>query len=108
VLIGDTTFGKGSVQSVIRLKPDGESAIRLTTALYYTPSGRQIHDKGIDPDIPVYVSPIEWRDVQIKRQHVENPQSYSQEEREEYAEVSDRALLRAVDLLRGLLVFDVP
>jgi len=108
VLIGDATFGKGSVQSVIRLKPDGESAIRLTTALYYTPSGRQIHDKGIDPDIPVYVSPKEWREDQIKRQHVENPDLYSAEDIEEYAEVSDRALLRAVDLLRGLLVFDVP
>jgi len=49
ILMGTRSFGKGSVQSVVPL-PDG-SAIKLTTALYYTPSGRSIQATGITPDI---------------------------------------------------------
>jgi len=51
IILGEPTFGKGSVQTVIPL-PDG-SAVRLTTSLYYTPSGRSIQAKGIEPDIVV-------------------------------------------------------
>jgi carboxyl-terminal processing protease len=51
VLCGSTTFGKGSVQTVLPLS-DG-SALKLTTSLYYTPSGRSIHDKGIKPDMEI-------------------------------------------------------
>jgi len=51
VLMGSPSFGKGSVQSLIPM-PDG-SALKLTTALYYTPSGRSIQATGIDPDIAV-------------------------------------------------------
>jgi carboxyl-terminal processing protease len=51
VLVGTRTFGKGSVQNVIEL-PDG-SAMKLTTALYYTPSGRSIQAHGIEPDVVV-------------------------------------------------------
>ena len=51
VLVGSRSFGKGSVQSVVAL-PDG-SAIKLTTALNYTPSGRSIQATGIIPDVPV-------------------------------------------------------
>lgn len=51
IILGEPTFGKGSVQTVIPLN-DG-SAIRLTTSLYYTPSGRSIQAKGIEPDIIV-------------------------------------------------------
>ncbi|MDX2205075.1 MAG: S41 family peptidase [Hyphomicrobiaceae bacterium] len=50
-IIGTRSFGKGSVQTIIPLGPNG--AIRLTTARYYTPSGRSIQAKGIDPDIIV-------------------------------------------------------
>ena len=53
MLIGRTTFGKGSVQTVMPLS-DGR-AIKLTTSRYYTPSGASIHEKGIDPDIVVAV-----------------------------------------------------
>lgn len=51
VLIGETSFGKGSVQSLFPL-PDG-SALRLTTAYYYTPQHQLIHERGITPDITV-------------------------------------------------------
>ena len=50
-VMGTQSFGKGSVQSVIPLK--GHGAVRLTTALYYTPSGRSIQDDGIAPDMVV-------------------------------------------------------
>lgn len=51
LVIGKRTFGKGSVQSLIQLSPD--TALRLTTARYYTPSGRSVQEAGIDPDIVV-------------------------------------------------------
>ena len=50
-VMGTRSFGKGSVQSIIPL--DGEGALRLTTALYYTPSGQSIQDRGIEPDLVV-------------------------------------------------------
>ncbi|MDC7225059.1 MAG: S41 family peptidase [Spirochaetales bacterium] len=50
VVIGETTFGKGSVQQFLRL---GNNAIKMTTARYYTPSGVNIDHTGIDPDIPI-------------------------------------------------------
>ena len=50
-VIGTRSFGKGSVQTIIPLGSNG--AIRLTTARYYTPSGRSIQAKGIEPDIVV-------------------------------------------------------
>jgi carboxyl-terminal processing protease len=57
VLVGTRSFGKGSVQTVIPLEGDG--AIRLTTARYYTPSGRSIQGVGITPDVEVHESRVE-------------------------------------------------
>jgi carboxyl-terminal processing protease len=51
LIMGETTFGKGSVQTVVQTGPD--SALRLTTARYYTPSGRSVQAGGIEPDIAV-------------------------------------------------------
>jgi carboxyl-terminal processing protease len=51
LVMGETSFGKGSVQTVVQTGPD--SALRLTTARYYTPSGRSVQAGGIQPDIPV-------------------------------------------------------
>jgi carboxyl-terminal processing protease len=51
ILVGEKSFGKGSVQSIIRLKNRG--GLRLTTAKYYLPSGVSIHEKGVEPDITV-------------------------------------------------------
>lgn len=106
VLVGDTSYGKGSVQSVIRLRPGGgASALRLTTAYYYTPSGRLIHEKGIDPDIRVPVMPDAWRRAQIRRAHSENPELFTEQEKADYANASDAALLRAVDMLDAVQIF---
>src|SRR5438270_2668061 len=57
ILLGTKSFGKGSVQTIIPLP--GHGAMRLTTARYYTPSGRSIQAKGIDPDIVVEAAKIE-------------------------------------------------
>jgi carboxyl-terminal processing protease len=53
VLVGVTSFGKGSVQTVIPLRNGADGALKLTTARYYTPSGRSIQRTGIDPDLEV-------------------------------------------------------
>lgn len=53
VLLGDRTFGKGTVQSEIRLGGSGNQAVRLTTARYFTPSGTSIQERGVEPDIEV-------------------------------------------------------
>ena len=64
VIMGTQTFGKGSVQTVLPLP--GDSAIKLTTARYYTPNGRSIQAKGITPDIVVEESPNGSRAGQIR------------------------------------------
>jgi len=67
LIVGTKSFGKGSVQSIIPLE-DG-SALRLTTAHYYTPSGRSINEKGIQPDLVVEAPPIpEGKSVKDLRQ----------------------------------------
>jgi carboxyl-terminal processing protease len=53
IVMGVTSFGKGSVQTVIPLKGGRDGALRLTTARYFTPSGRSIQGSGIEPDIEV-------------------------------------------------------
>src|SRR5207253_2702796 len=65
ILVGETTFGKGSVQSVIQL-PDG-SALRLTTAKYYTPGKQVIHEKGVTPNIKASLTSEQERALLLKR-----------------------------------------
>ena len=69
VLLGEKTFGKGSVQTVLPL--DGGTALRLTTAKYYTPSERVIHENGIEPNVVVPLSMADWRDIIIARNAAE-------------------------------------
>ena len=97
VLVGEQSFGKGSVQSVVKLKSDPRSAIRLTTARYYTPSGRMIHGTGIAPDVPVPIESHEWRAIVKARMPSENES--------ESEAVVDRQLERAVDLLHAVTIF---
>jgi carboxyl-terminal processing protease len=75
VIIGEKTFGKASVQTVIPLRD--QSALRLTTAEYYTPSGISIHQKGIEPD---YV--VEYKNERLKElmENIDQPLT----ERDEY------------------------
>ncbi|NKB25702.1 MAG: PDZ domain-containing protein [Kiritimatiellae bacterium] len=102
ILIGEKTFGKGSVQSVLPLG-DG-SAIRLTTAKYYTPSERVIHENGIEPNITVSMPPDQWRKLLIKRSR---PESYTLQEGEEsYEDIIDIQLERALDVLKGIMIFE--
>jgi carboxyl-terminal processing protease len=67
ILLGTRSFGKGSVQTVLPIKESG-GAIRLTTALYYTPSGRSIQGTGIEPDVVVEPAKIE-KVVTVGRLH---------------------------------------
>ena len=59
ILLGENSFGKGSVQSIIPLKNDG--AIRLTIAKYYLPSGKSISEVGVSPDIEIEEETDEFR-----------------------------------------------
>lgn len=64
VLVGDKSFGKGSVQTLYPLR--GDEALRLTTAKYFTPSGVVIHGQGIPPDIEVKLTPDEEKAVSLQ------------------------------------------
>lgn len=102
IILGERTFGKGSVQSILPLQ-DG-SALRLTTAKYYTPSHKVIHEEGITPDIPVPMTEEEYRDVQL--QHAPGGlESLTDKDRERAANAHDPQLERAMDLLKAITVF---
>jgi carboxyl-terminal processing protease len=103
-LVGDKSFGKGSVQTVDRLLTDESSAIRITTAKYYTPKKIVIHDHGIEPDIKVTVTPAEWRKILTRRAHVEQPESYTDEDKSEFSSVVDIQLERAADVLSAMRI----
>src|SRR5258705_3898520 len=102
VLVGETTFGKGSVQSILSLR-DG-SAVRLTTAKYYTPSHKVIHEHGVTPDIIVPVSEEDERDVFLKRT-VGGLESLEPKDQERVRNAKDVQLDRAMDLLKGISLY---
>jgi carboxyl-terminal processing protease len=99
VLVGETTFGKGVVQTEIAL-PDG-SAIRLTTARYYTPDKQVIQGRGVTPDIESVLTQDEERNVLIERR-IKSP---SPEEQNSSAHFRDPQLERAIDALRSYSIF---
>jgi carboxyl-terminal processing protease len=106
ILIGEQTYGKASIQSVIRMpSKDRETAIRLTTGYYYTPLDRQIHDQGITPDIVVPLGRDEWQRVQVRRQHLDSPDGFTAEELALFEDAVDRQLERGADLLEALLIY---
>jgi len=125
VVVGERSFGKGSVQSLIPLRGDG--AMRLTTALYYTPSGRSIQALGVAPDIVVHqparpdpsaaVPPAEDARPQrsestlrgaFRNESITDDERLQMEEEERAAEEvaqlrsEDYQLAYALDILRGL------
>ena len=105
IIVGDQTFGKGSVQSILPL-PDG-SALRLTTAKYYTPSEKIIHEKGITPDIVVKVSNEDKEALFLQRSPggVGSLTNLTDEEKERVINTRDIQLERARDLLKGIRLY---
>ena len=71
LILGTKTFGKGSVQTILPL--DDRSALRLTTAEYFTPNGRSIHETGIQPDIVMERSPQISQGAPVKEPQAESP-----------------------------------
>lgn len=119
VIMGQPTFGKGSVQTIIPV--NSKIAIKLTTARYFTPKGRSIQAEGIVPDIEL--EPLEFRKKvsharQLKesdlQDHLENgkdggekgatKKSSDQEQDGESPEIRDYALNEALNLLKGLAI----
>ena len=99
ILVGETTFGKGSVQTV---QPLGNNVgLRLTMAKYYTPSKKTIHEVGVAPDIEVPISDAEERRIVL----AEAKRPLTPEEQAEVTKMEDRQLERAVSSLRSLLIY---
>ncbi|MEM8833323.1 MAG: S41 family peptidase [Pseudomonadota bacterium] len=110
IVVGTQSFGKGSVQTIIPLP--GHGAMRLTTARYYTPSGRSIQAEGIEPDIVIEQAKLEeintgfkptresdLRGALDKKDKKEDGDNADKEERTDYQ------LDRAIDLLRGVIMY---
>jgi carboxyl-terminal processing protease len=118
LVIGVQSFGKGSVQTVYPLESD--SALRLTTALYYTPNGRSIQEVGISPDIPVQREPESNGQAAVPRRIRERDLEghFTQEEADPEAgdpgvipeagkgEPSDLQLARALEVLKSWTYFE--
>jgi carboxyl-terminal processing protease len=99
ILVGETTFGKGSVQTV---QPLGNGVgLRLTMAKYYTPSKKTIHEVGVSPDIEVPITDAEERRIIL----AEEKHPLTPAEQVEVAKVEDRQLDRAVSSLRSILIY---
>jgi len=99
VLVGETTFGKGSVQNVMQL-PDG-SAVRFTTAKYYTPSKQVIQGNGVTPNIRVAVTPEQERSLFALR----NTGNMKPEDEKGIIKARDPQMLRAIDALKGVMIY---
>jgi len=110
ILLGTKSFGKGSVQTVVPMS-DG-SAIRLTTSKYYTPNGRSIHGLGIVPDILVEYEERPMKDKEVEKETalleklIEGKEKTEQEKADEKKKKElDNQILRAVDVLKGIVIY---
>lgn len=117
VILGTKSFGKGSVQTIIPVA--GAGAMRLTTARYYTPSGRSIQVMGIEPDIEVQPAKVEEIDIQGLRegdlrgalanekagQDKDTADSSSKKPKDKEDAPYDYQLERALDLIRGIHLY---
>ena len=109
LVVGVPTFGKGSVQTVIPLKD--RSALRITTASYYTPSGASINEKGIEPDVYVEREKVVEKEKKKEKEEKEVfkrlkekgklPKSEEKEEKEH-----DNQLQTAISILKGLQIYE--
>jgi len=113
IIMGTKSFGKGSVQTIIPLA--GHGAMRLTTARYYTPSGRSIQSVGIEPDVLVEPAKVETikqpqrrREADLRGALVKDNGKDGKDGKDgkaEEAERQDYQLDRALDLIRGVSMF---
>jgi carboxyl-terminal processing protease len=122
IVLGTKTFGKGSVQTILPL--DDSSALRLTTARYYTPKGRSIQATGIVPDIVLDTTSLQEAKAEEKQRlnlreenlpgHLQNQKNQGEKESEkekqpttkkEEGTENDPQLQRALELLKGWDVF---
>src|SRR6058998_2638218 len=99
VLVGETTFGKGSVQNVLQL-PDG-SAVRFTTAKYYTPGKQVIQGNGVTPNIRVPMTAEQERTLFTLR----NAENVKPDEEKNIIKAKDPQTLRAIDALKGVMIY---
>lgn len=111
IIMGTQSFGKGSVQTIL---PVGEDkGIKLTTALYFTPSGRSIQAQGIIPDVEVKRATItQWNEEQVIKEadlsgHLSNAndEEASEIEQKIEAETKDNQLYEALIMLKGLAIY---
>src|SRR5881397_2956070 len=98
LLVGETTFGKGSVQNVLQL-PDG-SALRFTTAKYYTPGKQVIHGNGVTPTIAVPMTAEQEHALFVSRN---NDTKIGDEKTQ--VRSRDPQMLRAIDALKGVMIY---
>jgi carboxyl-terminal processing protease len=111
LIVGEKTFGKGSVQSVLNLR--NGSGIRLTTSRYYTPSGRSIQAEGIQPDVDVAPVKIVEKDDQRKREadldrHLDSePENGSAIFSSEVSANDDYMMYQAMILLKGAGILSI-
>ena len=103
VVLGEKTFGKGSVQTIFPLGDN--SALKLTVAKYYTPSHKVIHQHGITPDIFVPMSDEEEAALILKRTPG-GVEALNDHDRDRVAAFRDSQVDRAEDLLKGLLIYN--
>jgi carboxyl-terminal processing protease len=101
VIVGEKTFGKGSVQSVIALK-NGEG-LRLTTARYYTPSGVTIHEKGILPHVELEISAEDESKLRLQQSRPDLEAAADFNERFGFLPIEDQQLNAALEVLTGVL-----
>lgn len=99
VLVGETTFGKGSVQNVMQL-PDG-SALRFTTAKYYTPGKQVIHGNGVTPNIVVPMTAEQERALFAQRSN----EGLKPDEEKNLIKNKDPQMMRAIDALKGVMIY---
>lgn len=114
IILGEKSFGKGSVQTVIPLRDYG--AMRLTTARYYTPSGRSIQAKGIEPDVevkPAKIEELESYALNISEADLNNAlkndsdidAGNEKKNGKSKEDLADYQLVRALDLVKALALY---
>ncbi len=115
IILGQNTYGKGSVQTIIPLSRPRNSALRLTTALYYTPAHITIHNQGIKPDVEVEMDLKHQADLwqQMYDSYKDDPSLINEQNHgtvtgNETTEetVEDLQLQKAAEILRQTTVFD--